>query len=89
LVEAAKSKLQASEPSRLQGPQQQQQQGAKPHSGLGVRDVAASLAGHRTDAAALALLAACTAAAAAGVGLQGGQTWLRTIWVSILLGPLG
>lgn len=49
----------------------------------------ASLRGYRTDAAALALLLGCTAAAAAGVGLETAHTWLRTIWLSVLLGPAG
>lgn len=72
--------------------QQQQQQhpdGKAPEAALTPRSLAASLAGYRTDAAALALLLALTAALAVGTALQRDHSWLRTVWVSCLLGPAG
>ncbi|EFN56313.1 hypothetical protein CHLNCDRAFT_144735 [Chlorella variabilis] len=60
-----------------------------PERQLSVADFGASLRGSRTDAAALLLLAAFTALAGLGLGLQDEHTWLRTIWASVLLGPAG
>ena len=45
--------------------------------------------GYRTDAAAALALTGLTAGFAAGAALQQQHTWLRSAWLSCLLGPFG
>ncbi|KAL4423054.1 hypothetical protein ABPG77_005859 [Micractinium sp. CCAP 211/92] len=66
------------------------QAGSKPlRQALTPGGLAASLAGHRTDGAALLLLLLLTALLAVGVGLESEHQWLRQAWMSCLLGPPG
>lgn len=53
------------------------------------RGLAASLAGYRTDCAALLALLLLTALLAVGVGLESEHQWLRQAWMSCLLAPPG
>ena len=74
--------------------QQQEQQQANGTAGgkdvpLTPARLRASLRGYRTDGVAVLMLLACTAALAAGVGVETRHEWLRGIWLSCLLGPLG
>jgi hypothetical protein len=52
-------------------------------------DLGSSLRGYRTDAGALLLVVVLAALAAAGVVVEERHMWLRIIWMSVLLGPLG
>ena len=52
-------------------------------------EAAASYHGWRTDGAACVALLLLTAGFAAGAGLETQHTWLRTLWLSCLLGPFG
>ncbi|KAI3426157.1 hypothetical protein D9Q98_008534 [Chlorella vulgaris] len=56
---------------------------------LSMADLGSSLRGYRTDAGALLLVVVLAALAAAGVVVEERHMWLRIIWMSVLLGPLG
>ena len=82
----------------LQKRQQQQNGGAAAVAGKGQQpkgkgasaaNLGRSLWAHHTDAAALALLIAFTAALAVGVALEQCHRWLRAIWLACLLGVPG
>lgn len=67
----------------------QQAEPGAPGAALTCRSFWDWLPGHRTDLAALVVLAVLTAGCAVGVALQREHTWLRSVWLSTLLGPPG